>query len=164
MGCGQFIVFLNITYYGDGMEANISPTFMRARVIVASVILIVASAFSTITSKDIPAKLSPKLLGLEEFHPDKSLDYFVKARAMKPFLPPRGVVSYITDVPTCTYSSCGIIHQHGLTPLYLERGTSYPYVVGYLLDPARSLQVTQEYDLETVRDFGDGYVILRKRH
>lgn len=146
------------------MAAKISSTFMRTRVVVASAILIVASAFSTITSKDIPTKLPFKLLGLEEFHPDKSLDYFVKARAMKPFLPPRGVVSYITDVPACPYSSCGIMHQHGLTPLDLESGTSSPYVVGYVLDPARSLQITQEYGLETVRDFGDGYVILRKRH
>ncbi len=146
------------------MAAKVFSVFMRTRVIAASMILIVASAFSTIASKDIPTKLPFKLLGIEPSHPDQSLEYFVNARAMKPFLPPRGVVGYVTDVATCPYSFCSIIHQHGLAPLLIKSGTSYPYVVGYLPSQAGRARATQEHDLETVRDFGGGYVILRKRH
>ncbi len=146
------------------MLPKASSTFTIVQVGVAIVILIVASAFSTITSKDIPAKLPFKLLGLEEFRPDKSLDSFVTARAMKPLLPPHGTVGYLTDSSTPPYSLCFIMMQHGLAPLRLEDGNSYPYVVGCFLDQIENFHVMQKYDLEIVRDFGNGYAIFRKRH
>ena len=136
---------------------------MIIRIGVAIVILIVASVFSAIAHKDIPAKLPFKLLGLEEFRPDQSLDFFLKARAMKLFLPSRGTVGYITDTSICPYGTCGIVVQHALAPLLLERSAEHFYVIGYLLNSTESLQVAQMNSLEAVHNFRDGSVILRKR-
>ena len=145
------------------MSAQVFRAGRRVRVVVAITILIVASTLSTIARKDISAKLPFKLLGIEEFRPDQSLNFFLKARAMKLFLPPRGTVGYITDTSTCPYDTCGIVVHHALAPLRLEGGAEHFYVLGYLLNSAASLQVTQMNSLEVVHDFGDGSVILRKR-
>jgi hypothetical protein len=73
---------------------------MLVRVVLAVSLLLTASMFSDINRKDIPARLPAKLTGIEEFHPDGRLDFFNRARTMKPFLPANGLVSYVTDDPS----------------------------------------------------------------
>jgi hypothetical protein len=146
------------------MPSEPSPTFLNVRVVIAVAILLVASAFSSINRKDIPAGLPFKLIGIEEFRPDGRLDFLVQARAMKPFLPSRGLVGYVTDDLSSMHLHFRfLIMQHALAPLYIDRNNPHPYIVGNFLKPPGSLRITPDYDLETVRDFGDGLILFRNR-
>ena len=76
-------------------------------------------------------------------------------------LPPRGVVSYLSDRPDADKER--YLTQYALAPLLLDPGPGQVLAVGNFFDPAAGAALVAGGPFEVVRDLGEGLVLLRRR-
>jgi hypothetical protein len=80
--------------------------------------------------------------------------------AMRPFLPKRGVVGYLSDrmEPNEEFK----LTQYTLVPLRVDLSPNHPIVVGNFFDSRVGPTLAHRHGLAIVRDFGNGLLLLRQ--
>jgi hypothetical protein len=79
---------------------------------------------------------------------------------MRPLLPRRGVVGYLSDRMDAVAEY--YLTQYTLAPLVVARSPGHAVVVGNFFDPRAGPALARQHGLVIVRDFGRGLLLLRR--
>lgn len=97
-----------------------------------------------------------------------------RIRQLKPLLPARGEIGYITTVENdrifaaeksfsnVEYLAQYVLTQYTLAPLIVRNSPDYPLVVGNFLDGPPRAGFPAEHGLTPRKDFGDGLVLFQQ--
>ncbi len=78
---------------------------------------------------------------------------------LRPLLPRRGVVGYVSDRPDSEEEY--FLTQYALAPLLLDRRGAHAVVVGNFFDPARAPAIAARMRLVLLRDLGEGVMLFQ---
>ncbi len=85
--------------------------------------------------------------------------YQTRFAPLRPLLPRRGVVGYVSDRPDAEEEY--FLTEYVLAPLLLDRGGAHAVVVGNFFDPARAPAIAARMGLVLLRDLGEGVMLFR---
>ena len=91
--------------------------------------------------------------------PNLATYYQARFAPLRPLLPRRGVVGYVSDRLDADQEY--FLTQYALAPLLLDRGGPHAVVVGNFFDPARAPVIAARMRLVLVRDVGEGVMLFR---
>jgi hypothetical protein len=80
--------------------------------------------------------------------------------AIRPFLPQRGMVGYLSD--RMDAGEQYYLTQYALAPLLVAWSPEHMVVVGNFFDPRSGPILAHQHGLVVVRDFGQGLLLLRR--
>jgi hypothetical protein len=90
-------------------------------------------------------------------HPDEVAGYEERLRALRPLLPPHGVVGYLTDRPDAVKEF--YLTQYALAPVIVAPDTHAELVVGNFFDPEAASALAVANRLTPIQDLGGGLVL-----
>jgi hypothetical protein len=79
---------------------------------------------------------------------------------MRPLLPRRGVVGYLSDRMDADEQY--VLTQYSLAPLVVLRSPGHAVVVGNFFEPGTGPALARQHGLVVIRDFGRGLLLLRR--
>ena len=90
----------------------------------------------------------------------RAVEYERRYDEMRPFLPRRGVVGYLSD--RMDAGAEYYLTQYTLAPLVVARTPGHVVVVGNFFEPRAGPVLARQHGLVIVRDFGQGLLLLRR--
>jgi hypothetical protein len=94
---------------------------------------------------------------------DATTLYAQRFEELRKFLPPHGVVGYVSDEPGDEGAWSYYQAQYALSPTIVARTSERQTVVGNFRDPNAIQKILREEHLTAAKDFGNGVLLLTRR-
>jgi hypothetical protein len=133
---------------------------MRLRLATGVFLIVFTSLLSGLKLNDPMDRVLERLTGIAEITPNDQTLYMDRVKQLKPVLPKRGVIGYVSYEPEPVERY--LLTQLALAPLIVDRASEHLYVVGSFEDPASIPKIARRAGLRVVKDFGGGLVVLTR--
>lgn len=138
---------------------------MTVRTILGVTLLVLISLFSTVKLTKPADQFVYKFTGITEIVPDDVTRHETRFARLRPLLPARGTVGYVTDQegPNAIAANERYLYvRYSLAPVLVENSPRHALVVGNLTQPTTDLQqFLQEQHLALLKNLGDGVLLLQ---